>query len=94
LRWLVFGTMVFVISSGLAFNFAIMFQCKPMSGAWDWTVPRSQCINLNGMAFANAGVGIVQDVIILFMPIPNLLTLQMSTMKKLNLMGLFSLGSL
>ena len=85
---------VFTVLSGLTFNFVILLQCKPIRGAWDWTVPRSQCINMNAAAYANAGIGITQDLAILLMPIPNLLKLQMDYVKKLNIIFLFSLGAL
>lgn len=88
------AVIAFAVVSGLAFNFVILFQCTPISGAWDWTIPRSQCINLNAMAFANAGLGIMQDAVILFLPVPNLLHLHMNSLKKINLMFIFSLGGL
>jgi hypothetical protein len=66
----------------------------PVSSAWDWKIPRSQCINLNVMAFANAGIGIRQDIVILFMTIPKLFNLQMNGMKRLNMIFLFRLGAL
>lgn len=83
----------FVIASGLAFISAIIFQCNPVAGAWDRTLS-SKCIDVNGLAFANSGVSIAQDLIILFLPVSELIGLQMSLRKKLNVLGMFSIGGL
>jgi hypothetical protein len=85
---------VFSSIFALTSDFVILFQCKPIRAIWDYTIPRSNCINLNAFAYANAGIGIVQDLTILLMPIPELLHLQMNLSKKLNLMFMFGLGSL
>jgi hypothetical protein len=91
---LTIALIVFATLFALTSTFVIIFQCKPIRAIWDYTIPRSNCINLNAFAFSNAGIGIAQDLTILFMPIPELLQLQMNLTKKLNLMFMFSLGSL
>lgn len=83
----------FVIASGIAFIFAIIFQCNPVSGVWDKTLS-ARCIDVTALAYANAGVGIAQDVIILFLPVSELADLQMSLKKKLNVMAMFGIGGL
>jgi hypothetical protein len=93
-RRLAIALVVFAAIFALISNFVIIFQCKPIRAIWDFTIPRSNCINLSAFAFSNAGIGIAQDLTILFMPIPQLLQLQMNLTKKLNLIVLFSLGSL
>jgi hypothetical protein len=84
---------VFVIASGFAFIFAIIFQCTPVRGAWDKTIS-SKCIDVNALAFSNSGVSIAQDLVILFLPVSELATLQMSVRKKLGVLGMFSIGGL
>jgi hypothetical protein len=83
----------FVIASGLAFVFAIIFQCNPIAGAWDKTLS-SKCIDVNALAFANSGVSIAQDLVVLFLPVSELVGLQMSLRKKLSVLGMFSIGGL
>jgi len=46
------------------------------------------------VAYATGGIGIVLDLIILVLPIPELLGLHMNLKKKLSLVVMFSLGSL
>jgi uncharacterized membrane protein len=83
----------FVIASGFAFIFAIIFQCSPVAGTWDKTLS-SKCVDVNTLAFSNSGISIAQDLVILFLPVSELATLQMSLRKKLNVLGMFSIGGL
>lgn len=83
----------FILASGFAFIFAIIFQCSPVAGAWDRTLS-SKCVDVNALAFSNSGVSIAQDLIILFLPVSELAALQMSLRKKLNVLGMFSIGGL
>jgi hypothetical protein len=92
-RTTVMAIIAFVIASGLAFIFAIIFQCSPIAGAWDKTLS-SKCVDVNALAFANSGVSIAQDLIVLFLPVSELVGLQMSLRKKLSVLGMFSIGGL
>jgi hypothetical protein len=83
----------FVIASGIAFIFAIIFQCNPVAGAWDKSLS-SHCIDITALAYSNAGIAIAQDMIILFLPVSELVDLQMSLRKKLNVMAMFGIGGL
>jgi hypothetical protein len=86
-------TLASVTAAGIAFTLAIVFQCTPIGGAFDRNIP-STCINLNAAAFSSSGISIAQDLVILFLPLPQLQLLNMSLKKRLNLMFMFSLGSL
>jgi hypothetical protein len=71
----------------------ITFQCKPISGQWNRTIP-SKCTNGNAAAYAFAGSGLLHDIIILVLPVVQLSKLQMSFEKKVRVIGMFSLGIL
>lgn len=45
-------------------------------------------------AYASSGLGIGFDFIIIFLPIPNCLKLHMNAKKRLNVVIMFSVGSL
>lgn len=64
---------------------------KP-GGVFDHSIP-AKCIDMNAVAFSNAGIGIAQDIIILFLPFPEVIHLRMITRKKLILILMFLLGS-
>jgi hypothetical protein len=63
-RRLLWTTIVFVIAFGIAFFFAAIFQCIPIS--YNWTNWRGQggghCVNISVIAWANAGVSIALDL--------------------------------
>ena len=61
-------------------------------GVFDRSVP-AKCLDLNAVAFSNTGIGIAQDVIILFLPFPEVVHLTMITRKKIILILMFLLGS-
>lgn len=83
--------MASVIAFGFAISLVVVFQCKPVSGAWDRLI-HSKCVNINALAYATGSISITQDVVILILPIPQLVSLKMNIRKKLNLLFMFSLG--
>lgn len=94
-RYSVIGIMIWVASSGIVFLLLQIFQCKPVEYIWEgWkgTIEDYQCLDINMLAFANAGFGIAQDVVILALPIPLLTTLRVSWHSKLGIISMFSLG--
>lgn len=62
------------------------------AGIFNHYVP-SKCLSLNALAFSNAGIGIASDIIILLLPFPEVVYLNMITRKKIILILMFLLGS-
>ena len=83
----------FLFAHGLAFLFAIIFQCSPIQGIWDRTL-QSKCVNLNAVGFVGSGFSIVEDFVILILPIPELKTLSFGIKKRISLSFMFGIGSL
>lgn len=77
----------------IAFVFAIAFQCVPVSAVWT-LAPTAKCIDTNGMILAGAALSITEDLVIIALPIPELLKLNLTLRKRISLMLLFALGSL
>ena len=82
-----------VIAWGIAVILVSIFQCNPVRGEWDLTVPAT-CISLEHFYIGNAVPNIVMDAIILALPIQNVWALQMSLRQKYVVSGLFLLGGL
>ncbi|KAJ6175101.1 hypothetical protein N7485_004906 [Penicillium canescens] len=74
-----------------ASTFVVLFNCKPISLSWDPTVP-GKCLPSGPMNYSRAGVGIACDVIIMLLPIPLLLTLNIERLQKVGAICLFLLG--
>ena len=92
-RNIIWGCMIFVITSSMASVVASIFQCAPIHKAWDaaGTVPGS-CINVNALFFANAGLDIFQDGVIYILPMRVLYQIQIPKRQKIALMGVFAVG--
>ncbi|KAG4435955.1 hypothetical protein IFR05_008575 [Cadophora sp. M221] len=87
---------VFIIASNIALFMALAFQCMPIHGVWtNWMykVPPVKCINVFAVVYVAAGMSIMHDIMILCMPIPILIGLNLETRKKANLMVMFGVGS-
>ncbi|WQF80419.1 Putative extracellular membrane protein, CFEM [Colletotrichum destructivum] len=74
------------------FVFLIMFQCIPIQAVWDRSI-HGRCLNITAISYAGAAVTIIEDLILIAMPIPELMKLQLGLKKKLAVVFLFGFGS-
>ena len=73
----------------------LIFQCVPVQSIWlGWRGDSGAytCLNVNRMTLVLAVQQILQDLLILGLPVPLLLKLNTSTRKKLSIFFMFSLG--
>ncbi|KAK6854117.1 Satratoxin biosynthesis SC1 cluster protein 4 [Apiospora arundinis] len=69
----------------------LAFSCNPVAAFWDKTIPNFTCNFTTGLV---ASVGnIVTDFVILLLPIPVVLQLNMGTAQKVACLGIFAVGS-
>jgi len=91
---------VFIVISVLwtiAFAFTMTFACRPISAvwtSWDGTSTPDYCINQNLFYLVAAAFNIGLDVAIVLIPIPNLMTLKLSSRKKVFLSAIFGVGGM
>lgn len=83
----------FMASHGFAFAVVIIFQCVPISSIWDRTI-EGRCLDLKAIGYTGAVFSIVEDLLILVLPISELNTLSFGIRKRVSLMLMFSIGSL
>ncbi|GMG09538.1 unnamed protein product [Aspergillus oryzae var. brunneus] len=67
--------------------------CDPISKFWDPDRPGT-CLNQRSIIMADAVVSVVSDLIILLVPLPLTLGLQLPTKKKMRVMGILGAGGL
>ena len=84
----------FVAASSTAFSFVTIFQCKPVAFAWNKDIVGGRCLNFNATAWAHAGINILQDFIIISLPVREILKLQLDRKKRIGLILIFGLGIL
>ncbi|PMD24487.1 hypothetical protein NA56DRAFT_566706, partial [Hyaloscypha hepaticicola] len=83
---------VFLALHGIAYLLAVSFQCTPADALWN-PEEQGKCMSLTTIGVSGAFFSIFEDVIILLLPIPEIINLQMSTTKKWALCLLFGIGS-
>ena len=90
------SVVAFTAAIGVAFFFALLFQCWPISYSWTrWSgETEGNCIDLNAGSWVHAALNILLDLLILLLPLPMLLKLQLSYSwrKKMRIFVMFSVG--
>lgn len=92
-RRLLWATGVFISACTVVLVLGSIFQCQPVSAAWD-TLPGAHCIEIGTMWMVMACLNVLTDLIILFAPLPQLWRLQMKMRMKMQLIGIFGIGAL
>lgn len=95
-RWLCFGMMGCVVTYCVVFFFIEAFNCNPVAKVWhslSFQGP-STCFDNSFVEFVIGGFNIGTDLVILVMPIPLILRLQMNFSRKVGLLLIFSTGAL
>lgn len=90
-RYGLFGVLAFVVLTVVAYIFVCIFQCSPISFAWNKHQDGS-CINQSAYFFSHAGLDIFQDLIIYALPTRVLYQLQLPRNQKLALIAIFIVG--
>lgn len=74
----------------------LLAACRPVSFFWDRFEANStgQCLNINSMFIAFASINVFLDFLLLAIPIPRILKLQMTTKKKIIVIASLFLGIL
>lgn len=95
LRPIVIWTMVANLVYNLAFLFAVIFQCHPISYFWtQWEgLHDGHCGNVNVLAWVAAITGLAFDFWLLALPFPQLMSLNVHWKKKLMGSIMFSVGA-
>ncbi|PTB77132.1 hypothetical protein M440DRAFT_1401464 [Trichoderma longibrachiatum ATCC 18648] len=85
--------MILQIAAGLvALSFTTIFQCTPVQYSWDKTIPGT-CINIKAFWYGQSGWNTLMDLLVLVLPIPVILKLQMNRRAKISILAVFILGA-
>lgn len=87
-----YAVLCIVIACGAWGIFGNVFLCYPTNFLWDKSVQDGRCMNDYIIWFTTAGLNIGQDVVILFLPIRVIRSLQISRSQKKGLITMFALG--
>lgn len=74
--------------------FSLVFACKPLAASWDPIVAETaMCVDRGAIYVATAGIGILTDVMLIALPIPIVVGLNIPRRQKVILVLLFVIGS-
>ncbi|KAF9869957.1 CFEM domain-containing protein [Colletotrichum karsti] len=94
-RNLIWATVTFNAVFGVTFIFVAVFQCTPISfywTKWDNEHPGT-CLDINAIAWANAGISIVLDFWMLILPLSQIRGLNLHWKKKIGVAMMFFVGT-
>ncbi|KAK2601584.1 hypothetical protein QQS21_004819 [Conoideocrella luteorostrata] len=95
IRRLLWATMAFIASSGLAFVLVAAFQCTPVSYNWRQHFEKDAtgtCIDENALAWSNAAISIIADFWLIAIPVIQVQRLKLHWKKKLGVIVMFLTG--
>ena len=97
LRWFkscVYASMFLVVGYNIALVFPLIFACTPFRRNWDVTITEGSCIDRTPLYMATAVLNMATDILLLVLPVPMVVRLQMPRAQKLGLICIFGVGSL
>jgi hypothetical protein len=94
LRYLIYGVGVVVAVFWVTSVFAIIFTCVPVQAAWDYSITTAKCIHILDYFYISAGVNIATDLLLCFLPLPTIWSLQMPKAQRVVVCLIFGMGTL
>ncbi|KAF2878216.1 hypothetical protein BDV95DRAFT_533460 [Massariosphaeria phaeospora] len=91
-RWLCYFMMFITFAYCTAFFFIYAFDCKPVYYNWHFDPLHYDCIDITQIKMAVGAVNILTDLIIVIMPLPLVMQLQLAKAQKIGLLLVFSTG--
>jgi membrane-associated HD superfamily phosphohydrolase len=71
----------------------MIFACHPISNAWKYAnTANGTCINRLAAAYTYGGLNVIYDIIVVVLPIPKLMRLDVSTRQKAGILSCFLVG--
>lgn len=84
---------LFISTYSAIWTVTTIFQCRPISRVWDPTT-NAECIDSTIVWAIMGSLNVLTDILVLCLPLPKLWRLQMRRRIKLQVIAIFSIGSL
>ncbi|KAF1836365.1 hypothetical protein BDW02DRAFT_493764 [Decorospora gaudefroyi] len=91
-RLAMYITSIIIASLWVTGVFVTIFQCRPISGAWNFTISR-KCVDYIDYLYASSAVNVATDIILCILPLPHLWRLNMPLKQRLILCALLAGGA-
>ena len=89
-----YAVLTFILLSSSIITILTIFSCQPVQYFWDRDIAGGSCLDITALAYANSGLAVLHDLIIIILPIFMLWNLQMSRKKKVFIGVMFALGGI
>jgi hypothetical protein len=83
----------YIALSTLIIQFLTIFSCTPIQSFWNRDI-KGKCLDVGAIGFANSANAILQDLIILVLPMRSVFKLKMKTWRKVAVALMFAVGAL
>ncbi|KAH7084021.1 hypothetical protein FB567DRAFT_551017 [Paraphoma chrysanthemicola] len=87
-----YTVLAYIGLSALIIQFLTIFSCLPIESFWNRDI-KGKCLNVTAIGYANSANAILQDLIILILPMPNLFRLKMKKWRKIVVAVMFAVGA-
>jgi hypothetical protein len=93
-RWVFIITACVIAASGAAVALGTVFQCRPVRFSWDHSIPGGKCSDLKALFNYLFIPNVVTDVVLLVVPLPIIVGLQLSWSVKSGVVAVFLSGAM
>ena len=93
-RLSMYGLAAFTIAWTSTLVIVVIFQCAPVQCFWNREIAGGHCINANDFYFAMGLISTGNLVTVLFLPVPIIWKLHVSSARKFGLAFVFTIGAL
>lgn len=76
----------------LILMFFTIFQCSPRENIWNKLATTGYCYNIDAIDKATGVINVITDFAILILPLSSIWKLQMTTKRKVLVLGVFAIG--
>jgi hypothetical protein len=92
-RKIAYTVLAFIVINSIAIFLVATLPCRPLAAFWNRDIKGGKCINIQAAAYANSACALVQDIILLILPLAFLRNLQMKRYRKIAVGLMFSIGT-
>jgi hypothetical protein len=85
--------MFLVIGYNIVLMCLLLFPCMPVKRTWDISITEGSCIDRTPVFMATAVLNMATDILLLVLPVPMIMKLQMPRAQKLGVICAFGIGS-
>jgi hypothetical protein len=85
--------MGWAVTYGLITTLLAALQCVPVRSIWDKSIT-GKCLNLKAIIYVGTALSIIDDLLIMVLPIPCISSLRLGRMEKFVVGLMFGIGSL